>query len=208
MQTRGFTLIELLVVIAIIAILAAILFPVFAKAREKARQSSCNSNLKQMATASKMYGSDYDESVTPGAIQAAGLYYMFPNLLQPYIKNTQLLTCPSKPGQGWTGGAPPYACVQPHTILSNYTNNFCISGATWGGTAAPLKKEAQLTKPSESIEFADGLCPMGQPSSAASTCYGFDSTRHNEGANCSFYDGHVKWMKSQNIAAGAACWSN
>jgi len=203
MRARGFTLIELLVVIAIIAILAAILFPVFAKAREKARQASCSSNLKQLATASKMYGSDYDECVAPADMQGLGGYMIFTNLLQPYVKNSQLFICPSKPGQSWTGGTPPYACVQAWCVLSNYTVNFCVSQ---GYTTTV--KEASLTKPAESIEYVDGLCPNAQPTNAATTCYGVDPTRHNEGANCSYYDGHVKWNKSQNIRAGAACWYN
>jgi prepilin-type N-terminal cleavage/methylation domain-containing protein/prepilin-type processing-associated H-X9-DG protein len=203
MQRNGFTLIELLVVIAIIAILAAILFPVFAKAREKARQASCSSNLKQMALASKSYGTDYDETVTPGNMQGNGGYMLFPNLLYPYIKNSQLFFCPSKAGQGWTGGTPPYACVNAWTYPSNYTVNYCVS---LGYTSTV--KEAQLTKPSETIEYCDGLCPNAQPTNAATTCYGPDATRHNEGANCSFYDGHVKWMNSQALRAGAACWSN
>jgi len=72
-----------------IAILAAILFPVFARAREKARTASCQSNLKQLATASKMYSTDFDQCLTPGnAGVSGGPYYLFTNLLYPYVKNT------------------------------------------------------------------------------------------------------------------------
>ena len=106
----GFTLIELLVVIAIIAILAAILFPVFAKAREKARQSSCSSNAKQWGLAIMQYVQDYDETYFPryqpivvyppptGAIwwiDSPGL----PMLISPYVKNDQLVVCPSATGR-------------------------------------------------------------------------------------------------------------
>lgn len=108
-QTRsrcGFTLIELLVVIAIIAILAAILFPVFAQARERARAASCLSNNKQIALAVQMYAQDYDEMLVPanvtGAFTATNLnppvttaYTAFDTLLMPYIKNLQIWTCPS-----------------------------------------------------------------------------------------------------------------
>lgn len=96
---RGFTLIELLVVIAIIAILAAILFPVFAQAREKARASSCLSNVKQIMTGVKMYAQDYDEQ------SMEYLWYQLPNgnwpgwmeMVHPYIKNTDIFICPSAP---------------------------------------------------------------------------------------------------------------
>ena len=106
MQKRsGFTLIELLVVIAIIAILAAILFPVFAQAREKARQASCISNEKQMLTAALMYQQDYDETwhrIKSGPITYNGNNAGDPDqgfgsedMLKPYIKNNQLFKCPS-----------------------------------------------------------------------------------------------------------------
>jgi prepilin-type N-terminal cleavage/methylation domain-containing protein/prepilin-type processing-associated H-X9-DG protein len=90
----GFTLIELLVVIAIIAILAAILFPVFARAREQARRSACLSNLKQLSLAVLMYGQDYDEVLPVGATQGNSLL----NIVQafmPYVKNRPVFYCPS-----------------------------------------------------------------------------------------------------------------
>ena len=107
--SRAFTLIELLVVIAIIAILAAILFPVFAQAREKARQTACLSNLKQMGNAVMMYAQDNDEILPATGWQGpctnpqtlvtddTGFYgfYSFPLAIQPYVKNYGVLSCPS-----------------------------------------------------------------------------------------------------------------
>jgi prepilin-type N-terminal cleavage/methylation domain-containing protein/prepilin-type processing-associated H-X9-DG protein len=103
---RGFTLIELLVVIAIIAILAAILFPVFAQAREKARQATCLSNMRQMAMASRMYLNDYDDTVVPcylysshsssGTLPTGKPFLQWwEDLLHPYVKNAALWYCPN-----------------------------------------------------------------------------------------------------------------
>ncbi len=109
-RLRGFTLIELLVVIAIIAILAAILFPVFAKAREKARQTACLSNMKQLALATLMYVGDYDERWIRGAyggtgetidlgppcgVRALNSAVQIPSLVMPYVRNAGLFACPS-----------------------------------------------------------------------------------------------------------------
>ena len=90
----GFTLIELLVVIAIIAILAAILFPVFAQAREKARSISCLSNMKQLGNAVTMYEQDYDET-TPGGMNGYGGGSGYAGQIYPYVKSTQVFRCPS-----------------------------------------------------------------------------------------------------------------
>jgi prepilin-type N-terminal cleavage/methylation domain-containing protein/prepilin-type processing-associated H-X9-DG protein len=109
---KGFTLIELLVVIAIIAILAAILFPVFAQAREAARKTSCMSNMKQIGTAVMMYTQDHDETYSQAywykndAGDAAG-YFQWSGMIMPYCKNAQMFVCPSDPNKGLPPTNPP-----------------------------------------------------------------------------------------------------
>ncbi|MES2465493.1 MAG: DUF1559 domain-containing protein, partial [Armatimonadota bacterium] len=97
-RRSAFTLIELLVVIAIIAILAAILFPVFAQAREKARQTSCLSNMKQLGLAMVQYAQDYDEALVPFQVTTS-TSTLFNFLLDPYVKNQGVWTCPAEPQQ-------------------------------------------------------------------------------------------------------------
>jgi prepilin-type N-terminal cleavage/methylation domain-containing protein len=94
-HSHGFTLIELLVVIAIIAILAAILFPVFAKARERARAIACTSNLKQLGTAFQMYMQDYDGKLMHQDWQQQEAYPIWPIVLDDYVKNLNVMLCPS-----------------------------------------------------------------------------------------------------------------
>jgi prepilin-type N-terminal cleavage/methylation domain-containing protein/prepilin-type processing-associated H-X9-DG protein len=112
---RGFTLIELLVVIAIIAILAAILFPVFAQAREKARSASCQSNLKQIGNALRMYTDDFDGNFCPSWAYPAG-WNVYPHttwadVVQPYVKNYTVLVCPSATQLRFPVTNPPGQCV-------------------------------------------------------------------------------------------------
>ena len=186
MSRRGFTLIELLVVIAIIAILAAILFPVFAKAREKARQSSCLSNVRQISTALISYLQDYDEQGMPH--YAAPAYW--PALLQPYIKNTQIYNCPSSNRATYAGGA----------YLGYAYNYLCSTYPTYFPHGL-----SQVQKPAETAVIVDGgyyyLWYTGyyRNVNPAHVTYGTNGTatligQHNDGNNFAFYDGHAKWL--------------
>ncbi len=180
---RGFTLIELLVVIAIIAILAAILFPVFARAREKARQASCLSNVKQLGLAPQMYAQDYDETLPPSiAGRPSGALVTTFDLLEPYTKNKQIERCPSD-RQGsvdltaWGLGRYSYAWNKE---LFAYRLPPHIPGPP----QSPIIALAQVPCPSETTTFFDGH----QQGQAVLTAH-----RHNEGANAGFLDGHAKW---------------
>jgi len=205
MGRRGFTLIELLVVIAIIAILAAILFPVFARAREKARQASCQSNEKQIALAILMYVQDYDE-VLPGTYiyEVPGdvnWLFSFGALVYPYVKNAQLYVCPS--GGGATGWAGTNALIPKNSYWSPDQSFCALSNARYA--------LAQLASPADTILFLDTNSTNGGPEfwlGAASTAQdyanytsgGANGPRHNEGRNYAFADGHVKWYKDTQAA--------
>ncbi len=172
----AFTLIELLVVIAIIAILAAILFPVFARARENARRSSCQSNLKQMALGFKQYTQDYDEKFVPGVGNntvattiAAGSGWVLE--LQPYIKSIQIFQCPSEPTPGSDNPNTPNPGT-PGVGFSDYYMNSSLNdngttatgGAVTAGAAANTTvnyhnggiNEAAVDQPTLTIMIADG----------------------------------------------------
>ena len=188
---RGFTLIELLVVIAIIAILAAILFPVFARAREKARQSSCLSNVKQLMLGVLMYVQDYDERLIPGAgwlNPDTPPYRYWHDVLTPYLKNTQILTCPSETttiGYGW-----------------NYEEFGYYIGAHGTGWATAL---AEIDKPAETILIGDNADGSNSPYLYKSILANHP-TRHNEGGNMGLCDGHAKWYKATNLTPANGPW--
>lgn len=177
-------------VIAIIAILAAILFPVFAKAREKARQSSCLSNVKQIALAVMSYAQDYDEMmpISCGYTSITTVLQddAWPNdwwqEVAPYVKNTQIFACPSASTKYVSSGG-----VSSTAYVINYGYNIFASGASLG----------TCTRPSETGLNVDGVNNYWRlydsPTSSA-TNYLWSTRIHNDGFNASFVDGHAKWI--------------
>ncbi len=192
-KSKGFTLIELLVVIAIIAILAAILFPVFAKAREKARQSSCLSNVKQLSLGVLQYAQDYDETLPylyllagsaityPGGGSTAGIMWM--PMIYPYVKNIQVYSCPSW-SWVWNGN---YSGRQAYSINDN------IDGVNMARFTAP----AELIMMADNYDECNSMSYRLYPNPYLDTC-GYRAIlpdRHNEGINFALADGHTKWYK-------------
>ncbi len=161
-KRKAFTLIELLVVIAIIAILAAILFPVFAQAREKARGVSCLSNMKQLGTAIVMYAQDYDETF-PTGLQNAWWMDTWVRTTQPYVKNFQVYRCPSDsvavdPRFTWAGIRISYAANGIIGWDGTYNSIFGVMGLSqpkaenpnyWMGTTT--RTMAGINRSSETI---------------------------------------------------------
>ena len=214
-RPNAFTLIELLVVIAIIAILAAILFPVFAKAREKARQTSCLSNLKQLGLAVMQYCQDYDETYPISYQDAAGgpgtasqIPLTWPNRIQTYIKSTQLYGCPSD-------SRPPnvdFAGCRP--ILQSYAwNRYAgIDIPAWG--YYNVLALAAVQAPAGLVLFGDDssdwlTAGYGGRFNTLDSPDWFESLdtqvfagRHMGGDNMVFADGHAKWVNSSGFNSG------
>lgn len=218
MKSRGFTLIELLVVLAIIAILAAIIFPVFAQAREKAREATCVSNLRQLSMGILQYTQDNDD-VLPGAYQGdygidtthakrgGWIYYVEfaednpkgkdfdPTLgsIYPYVKSTQVYVCPDDDAGQKTG--------------DSYAINGCVDNppdpVSFFATGKLLNK---IANPSGMMLLSEEYDPLvGSTNDGYLNLQyapGFGDTvtnRHDNGLEVSFVDGHVKWYRDTEI---------
>jgi len=201
---RGFTLIELLVVIAIIAILAAILFPVFAKAREKARQSSCLSNVKQINLAVLSYAQDYDERM-PLSYYWNPSRYSYIMFIEPYVKNSQVFDCPSMSVKAG--------------LVYNGTRSYPFNSLLFGVAMAQIQTPAETVLQGEATPNTTNSAWSFIPPSYGRRTDSYDGsqyavwtdaswryfnfcTRHNETGNVGYVDGHAKAMKYDALFNG------
>jgi prepilin-type N-terminal cleavage/methylation domain-containing protein/prepilin-type processing-associated H-X9-DG protein len=209
-KNSAFTLIELLVVIAIIAILASILFPVFGRARENARRSSCSSNLKQIGLGFMQYIQDYDErfpmSRNGNVPTEQGDWAL---VLQPYLKSAQIFQCPSET-RGPQTGAPTDFYGYSDYWVNRRLCGIADTDAWLGRNQAELNATALICLAGDgSSEDNNNVTAFnyGRPSYnlyevGNSNLSGNNrpENRHLDGANYAFADGHVKWMKPGKIA--------
>ncbi len=213
MKKSAFTLIELLVVIAIIAILAAILFPVFARARENARRASCQSNLKQIGLGITQYAQDYDERL-PARDTILGNWRQ---VIQPYIKSTQLFACPSNSGN--TLPTVPLQANPADNIPRSYICNGqhpALAAPSIGGIApmgptqgASLAQLGDVSRTLIVLECAPGWrygeAPVNVAPATRFSDYMF--TGHLGQANFLFADGHVKSLKATATGSPINMWN-
>jgi prepilin-type N-terminal cleavage/methylation domain-containing protein/prepilin-type processing-associated H-X9-DG protein len=204
MRRHGFTLIELLVVIAIIAILAAILFPVFAQAREKARQSTCLSNARQIALALTQYAQDYDETLVLryiGPDPVTKKDRSWKDSLEPYLKSADIYRCPSNPRARtpdalgkYPGG---YAMWLPDATLAAQIGNGMGYPQTMGGIAYPASSLIVLE---HAYPWADTgpYLAYNEPAKVKEALPGpseWNSGHDKKACNIVYLDGHAKWSK-------------
>lgn len=225
---RAFTLIELLVVIAIIAILAAILFPVFAQAREAARKTQCLSNTKQIGTAYMLYLQDYDETFPPHVTERTApagtpdtavdrAPFSYKTKLLPYTKNDGIFKCPSAPG--WPAPAAGRWFTTDYGNNHNEANLASASQRAWYQANPDFGFNetttlATISEPARFILVGDAGRASGLPSRGGMypQPWAFDDSaqpdsaqqarflaRHQGGGNIAYADGHAKWTRPEKL---------
>ncbi len=217
MGRKGFTLIELLVVIAIIAILASILFPVFAKAREKARQTNCLSNMKQIGLATMQYAQDYDESLPLYNYDTGNGWVYWAQEVHPYVKNTQIFVCPSNKVQ--PSGSDWWQVPLPGINLALVQFGYGWNTGCYVESGGALNKEFVDGRDDGLDLWGTSLGAIGDPSSTIligemkrvrddqawvgyvkNNPTQYFAGRHNEGDNLAFCDGHAKWYGKSTLS--------
>jgi prepilin-type N-terminal cleavage/methylation domain-containing protein/prepilin-type processing-associated H-X9-DG protein len=215
---RAFTLIELLVVIAIIAVLAALLFPVFATARESARKSVCHSNLRQIGLAFNLYATDFDGCLPANGEPRLWMGRFWRWLVQPYMGfpgqmvgsdprqssgfNPQILICPSDPtaSQSWDATSYAYAacCYYPPQTVNSMTVADLTSASPWCAPYIGGQSLDGAAFPSEKVLVAEWLDNHGAKQNG---WWSWEGAR-----NCLFVDGHVKYIQARAIRPAADGW--
>ena len=202
-QSRAFTLIELLVVVAVIALLAGILFPVFAQAREKARQVTCLSNARNLGLATLLYTQDYDEQFPLAAYPLPDFsFFTWQDLVDTYLRNKEIWHCPSSQVSrldqaGKRKSHYGYNVRYLTTIRPDFSN---------AGRHHAVSLAA-VSSPSETVLFVDAWASIHPswcgddgkfllpPSAAAAHCWGRPNALHAQGCNILWIDGHAQWRR-------------
>ncbi|MCG9894312.1 MAG: prepilin-type N-terminal cleavage/methylation domain-containing protein [Fimbriimonadaceae bacterium] len=209
MTRKAFTLIELLVVIAIIAILAAILFPVFAQAKDAAKKTQSISNMKNIATSVMIYNADYDDTMPQSAypiFRSTGVTIMSVyDLLQPYIKNVQILVSPAdSPGQSWRARLNALGLQNDRVERASYIPNLGLFGDNLCGLPiksayTPVISATSLESVSQTTMFFDGYIKQNVPALDFFTFLG--QARHADGLVVNFADSSAKYFRWNAIAS-------
>lgn len=210
-RLSGFTLIELLVVIALIAILAAILFPVFAQAREKGRAAACLSNCRQLGTAGMLYTQDWDEKYSPfpysvtvgGQLRSVSVL----DMLSPYIHSTGVYTCPSGPTdidyELFLMGTPAQGgCYGGSIGVPSGTYRYTGYATNISLFQTPPLGQGEVPRPAETTFVYDGRFSCPPLGTFQALNMPGRPPRHQEGVNVTYADGHAKYLKARLVANG------
>lgn len=209
---HGFTMVELLVVVGVIAVLASMLFPVFAQAREKARASTCTSHLQGLTMAMLMYVQDYDEQLPLAVALTSTPPFFAPwhNLIDPYVRNKQVWLCPSSsiPANDADGSPTSHFGYNAY-YLTKLERDFSNVGTTQTGV-----RMSAVVSPGETVVLTDAQASISgsrcgldgkyllPPSLPNTDCWGLPSVRHTDGCNVSWLDGHVQWRRLDQFYSG------
>jgi prepilin-type N-terminal cleavage/methylation domain-containing protein len=191
----GFTLVELLVVIAIITVLAALLLPVLAGAREQARRTVCLSNMRQIGAAHRLYLQDWDERFPywylpwPADSQPSGRYRYWPEYLQPYLHNEAVFHDPSF---SWSGSPAPGARLADYVLFTWGPGGLGAGSDPYWRWPGPPLSVAQVSRPTETINLMDGYTTTRRT--------GSEQARHGQGTNTGCVDGHIRWLPPGELA--------
>jgi len=230
-RSMGFTLIELLVVIAIIAILAAILFPVFAKVREKARQTSCLSNEKQLGLGILQYTQDNDESFMPSDNGAVGMNgHGWGSRIYPYVKSTGVYSCPDDtyvPNAGTTKvsyafnvnldpttGGDFITYTQPSLAAPAVTVLLDEITSCSADVKDPVSSNADYTEATDGDDGGGDFLYWARQQTGTLGGYTYNpffftapTGVHTDGSNFLLADGHAKWLRGSSVSSGGVPWA-